>query len=355
VTPFWRSRRVFVTGHTGFKGSWLSLVLAQAGAEVVGYSNGVPTRPSHYEDARVGELITSVEGDVRDSKRLAREIERSSPEVVFHLAAQALVRRSYAEPLATYETNVLGTANLLESVRDTDVRAVVVVTSDKVYAPQPGRRHTEDDPLGGNDPYSASKAAAELVTAAYRHAFFGSTTGAAVATARAGNVIGGGDWAEDRLVPDVVRALTAGQPLEIRYPHALRPWQHVLDPIEGYLVLAERLCTDGSAARAWNFGPDADSSQTVERVALGIAAAWGEQLAFVPSTAQSLPEASSLELDATRARIELGWEPRWDLERGVRETAEWYRRREAGEDPRALTLGQIEAHAEEARRPAVAT
>lgn len=355
MTPFWRSRHVFVTGHTGFKGSWLSLVLARAGAEIVGYSDGVPTHPSLYEDARVDALLTSVEGDVRDGRHLAREIERHRPDIVFHLAAQALVRRSYAEPVATYETNLIGTVNVLEAVRDADVEAVVVVTSDKVYAPQPGRRHTEDDPLGGTDPYSSSKAAAELATAAYRSAFFGSGAGPAVATARAGNVIGGGDWAEDRLVPDIARALTAGRPLEIRYPNAVRPWQHVLDPVEGYLLLAERLCTDRATARSWNFGPDRAGCQTVELVAWDVAAAWGAELELVPSAAAPRPEAPSLELDATRARIELGWEPRWDLERAVRETADWYRRQAAGEDARDLTFAQIDAYLHDAPRPPVVT
>lgn len=344
---FWRGRRVLVTGHTGFKGSWLSVVLARAGAEVAGYSNGVPTQPSLYEDARIEEMLTPVHGDVRDGEALAGAVEHYRPEIVFHLAAQALVRRSYAEPVETYETNVVGTANALEAARGRDVRAVVVVTSDKVYAPAHGRRHTEDDPLGGNDPYSSSKAGAELVAAAYRE-LFRAENGPVVATARAGNVIGGGDWADDRLVPDVVRALTAGRPLELRYPDAVRPWQHVLETVAGYLLLAQRLCEDAAAGRAWNFGPTAERSHTVEWVARRVAEEWGEELELTPTSSPALPEEPSLELDATRARLELGWQPRWDLERAVRETAGWYRRQAAGDDARTLVLEQIEAFAADA-------
>ena len=252
---FWHGRRVFVTGHTGFKGSWLCLWLAWCGAKVVGYSDTIPTNPSLYEVAGVGDELSSIIGDVRDRDLLCRSLAEHRPEVVLHLAAQSLVRRSYAQPVLTYETNTIGTLNLLEAVRATDgVRAVVVVTTDKVYEHDRSHRYREDDFLGGRDPYSSSKACAELVTAAYRSSYFAGEEAPAVATVRAGNVIGGGDWAQDRLLPDLVAALVAGQGIEIRYPEATRPWQHVLNPLDGYLVLAERLCSDRGTARAWNFG-----------------------------------------------------------------------------------------------------
>ena len=341
---FWSGRRVFVTGHTGFKGSWLCLWLATAGAELVGYSDGIPTRPSLYEAASVEDVLASTIADVRDRDRLEESLRASRAEIVFHLAAQPLVRRSFAEPVLTYETNALGTLNLLEAVRTTDnVRAVVVVTTDKVYAETPSRRHDEDDPLGGSDPYSSSKACAELVVAAYRKSYFSGEGAPAIATVRAGNVIGGGDWAANRLVPDVVTALAAGRRVEIRYPSAVRPWQHVLNPLEGYLALAERLCSDRTHARAWNFGPDEPDSRSVGWIVDRIASLWGAELDARAAEAAQPPEAHSLELDSARAREELGWRPRWELEEGLRATVDWYRRHLAGEDARLLTLAQIEA------------
>jgi len=339
---FWSGRKVFVTGHTGFKGSWLCLWLAAAGAEVAGYSDGIPTQPSLFETASVGDVVASTFADVRDRDRLEAALRDARPDVAFHLAAQPLVRRSFAEPILTFETNVLGTVNLLEAVCATEsVRAAVVVTTDKVYAEALRRRHDEDDPLGGKDPYSSSKACAELVVAAYRQSYFGGDEAAAVATVRAGNVIGGGDWAADRLVPDVVAALAAGRAVELRYPDAIRPWQHVLNPLEGYLVLAERLWRDRAAARAWNFGPDAADSRSVGFVVDRIASLWGAELELGAAREQP-PEAHSLELDSTRAQEELGWRPRWDLDQGLRATVDWYRRHLAGEDGRHLTLAQIE-------------
>jgi CDP-glucose 4,6-dehydratase len=343
AASFWRERRVLATGHTGFKGGWLSLWLWRAGAEVVGYSNGVPTQPSLYEAARVDEVTRSIIGDVRDLRDLKRAFADHRPEVVFHLAAQPLVRASYADPVTTYETNVLGTANVLEAIRRTkSVRAAVIVTTDKVYEPVPGRAHREDDRLGGEDPYSSSKACAELVTAAYRASFFADEGAPAVATARAGNVIGGGDWARDRLIPDVVNALARDDDVEIRYPHAVRPWQHVLNPTEGYLLLAEALWQDRAAGRAWNFGPGPEDARSVEWVAKRAAELWGMSLRIVsPSSAQPA-ESESLELDASLARTELGWHPRWALDRGLEATIGWYRDHAAGEDARALTLAQID-------------
>jgi CDP-glucose 4,6-dehydratase len=341
---FWAGRKVLVTGHTGFKGSWLSLWLAHAGARVVGYSDGVPTTPSLYEAAVVDEMLTSVMADVRDRDALRQAFENERPEVVFHLAAQSLVRRSYVEPALTYETNVLGTLNVLEAARAVDdVRVVVVVTTDKVYEHVSSRPYQEDDRLGGADPYSSSKACAELVTAAYRTSLF-DDRGPAVATARAGNVIGGGDWAEDRLIPDVIAALTADRELQIRYPQATRPWQHVLNPLDGYPMLAERLWDDRGAAKAWNFGPAPEDSRTVESVAEQVAGLWGAVLRVVTPSEVQRPEAPSLQLDATAARTELGWLPRWELEAGLRATVSWYRRHADGEAARALVTEQIEAY-----------
>ena len=341
---FWRGRRVLVTGHTGFKGSWLCLRLARLGADVVGFSDGIPTNPSLYEAADVEEILISITGDIRDAASVRRAVAEHRPEVVLHLAAQSLVRRSFAAPVATYETNVLGTANVLEAFRGVrGVRAAVIVTSDKVYAPAPSRRHREDDPLGGADPYSSSKACAELVTEAYRTSFFAGDDAPAVATARAGNVIGGGDWAADRLIPDVTTALATGEPVEIRYPQAVRPWQHVLDALEGYLVLAERLWNDRSAARGWNFGPEHAEARTVEWVVSRVAEHWGVPISVTSSRGEQPSEAPSLELDSALARAELGWNPRWNLERALRATADWYRLHAAGASARDLTIAQIES------------
>lgn len=341
---FWRDRRVLVTGHTGFKGSWLSLWLARLGAATVGYSNGVPTDPSLYEAASVAETLTDTVGDVRDLAHLVRVLDEHRPEVVFHLAAQSLVRTSYAQPALTFETNLLGTVNVLEAVRATDsVRSVVVVTTDKVYEHAGSHPHREHDPLGGSDPYSSSKAAAELATAAYRSSYFAGAGAPAVATVRAGNVIGGGDWAQDRLLPDLIAALTAGDEVEIRYPQATRPWQHVLNPLSGYLLLAERLWDEPELARAWNFGPAGGDAKSVEWVVRRISELWGTELRMRSPRQPQPPEAPALQLDASLARERLGWSERWDIADGLRATVDWYRRWAAGEDVRALTTGQIEA------------
>jgi CDP-glucose 4,6-dehydratase len=342
---------VFITGHTGFKGSWLSLWLSQAGACLAGFADGVPSDPSLYEAGAVGEFVESTVGDVCDLESLARSLERHRPEVVFHLAAQPLVRRSLLEPVRTFETNVVGTTNLLEAVRPSDsVRVVVVITTDKVYKARLAHPHREDESLGGADPYSSSKASAELVVEAYRSSFFQQPTAPAVATARAGNVVGGGDWGEDRLMPDVIKALTAGRPVEIRYPRAVRPWQHVLNVLEGYLILAERLWVDRTLARAWNFGPDSLDARPVKWIVTRVAEHWGTPLE-VRSPAFAQPrETPSLELDSTRARDELGWMPRWNLERALQATVDWYRLFEAGRPARDLTISQIEAFSAEGKR-----
>jgi CDP-glucose 4,6-dehydratase len=340
VVSFWRGRRVLLTGHTGFKGSWLALQLAELGADVVGYANGVPTEPSLYELAEVGRDLVSITGDVRDAQLLRSTVADYRPEVVFHLAAQALVRASYVDPAGTFAVNVLGTVNLLEAVRAVDsVHVVVNVTTDKVYAPHAGGApYTEDEPLGGHDPYSTSKAASELVTASYRVSFPG---GAALATARAGNVIGGGDWAADRLIPDLMRGALAGEPVVVRHPDAVRPWQHVVNANGGYLLLAEKLWEDPSLAGAWNFGPDADDAVPVRALVARLSELWGSEIKVRAPDGAQPHEAETLRLDSSRARSMLGWQPQWDLDRALTSIVEWYRVFAAGGSTRDATLAQI--------------
>jgi CDP-glucose 4,6-dehydratase len=343
---FWRGRRVFLTGHTGFKGGWLSLWLAQQGAKVSGFSLAPAAAPNFFETARVGEvLVTHETGDIRDAGLLARAMARAEPEIVFHLAAQSLVRPSYAAPVETYATNVMGTVHLLEAARGIPgIAAIVNVTSDKCYENrETAHRYAEDDAMGGYDPYSSSKGAAELVSAAYRRSYF-SEPGPALASARAGNVIGGGDWAEDRLVPDFFRALDEGKPLVIRSPHAVRPWQHVLEPLSGYLRLAEMLAEDGGAyAGGWNFGPDAASEQTVGFVADELARRMGGTVEIAQTPQPH--EAGLLRLNSAKARTKLGWTPRWTLETALARTADWHRAWRAHQDMHAFSLDQIAVYA----------
>jgi CDP-glucose 4,6-dehydratase len=350
---FWRGKRVFLTGHTGFKGSWLSLWLQSMGAEVVGYSAGVPTTPSLFELARVGEAMTSVEGDIRDLGALRDALAEHRPAVVIHMAAQPLVRRSFREPVETYETNVLGTVHVLEAVRTTPgVKLLINVTSDKCYEEQgDGRRpYREDDAKGGRDPYSNSKGCAELVTAAYRESFFsGGPTGSeetAVASVRAGNVIGGGDWAEDRLVPDIMRSVLEGRSVLIRNPDAVRPWQHVLNPLSGYLLLGQKLWEEPSFAEGWNFGPDESDVRPVRWLVDRVRSLWGNGLTWEedPSGAQP-PEASYLQLDSSKARERLGWRPGWNLDQALEGLVRWYREYQAGADMREVALNEIRAFA----------
>jgi CDP-glucose 4,6-dehydratase len=339
---FWRGRRVFITGHTGFKGAWLTLWLSELGARVTGYSLPPPTDPSLFEAAGVARLVDSIEGDIRDLGKLRDAMVVAVPEVVFHLAAQALVRRSYAEPIETFSSNVMGTVNVLEALRACpSARAAVIVTSDKCYENRGlARGYVEDDPLGGHDPYSSSKACAEIVAAAYRRSFFDG--GAAIATARAGNVIGGGDWAEDRLVPDMVRAFLAGRAVRIRNPDATRPWQHVLDPLAGYLLLAERLCADGPRfAQAWNFGPGPEGSVTVRSVVEKIARQWGPGAHWELDAGEHPHEARVLALDPARARRELGWTPRLGFADSVAWTVDWYRQCTGAGNARAIITKQM--------------
>ncbi len=337
---FWRGRRVLLTGHTGFKGSWLALQLAELGADVVGYADGIPTEPSLYELAQVSQDLESVTGDVRDAELLRKTVADHRPEIVLHLAAQALVRASYADPAGTFAVNVLGTVNLLDAVRAVGgVRVVVNVTTDKVYAPHAGSAaYTETEALGGHDPYSTSKAASELVTSSYRVSF---PAGATLATARAGNVIGGGDWAADRLVPDLMRAAIAGEPVVVRNPDSVRPWQHVVGANSGYLLLAEKLWDDPSLAGAWNFGPDAEDAVSVRTIVERLSELWGTEIELQSPEGDQPHEAETLRLDSSRARSALGWRPHWDLERALASIVDWYRVYTAGGSMRDTTLAQI--------------
>ena len=341
---FWRGRRVLVTGHTGFKGAWLVLWLRELGAAVTGFALDPPTDPSLYAAARVGEGIEDLRGDLEDPGAVDRAFEAAHPEVVVHMAAQPLVRRSFQDPLGTYETNVMGTVHLLEALRAApDARAAVVVTSDKCYELRPdGAACREDDRLGGRDPYSSSKACAELVTAAYRRSFPG---GAATATARAGNAIGGGDWAPDRVVPDAMRAGLAREELVVRNPDAVRPWQHVLSPLSGYLLLVERLWDDRSAAGAWNFGPDPSDELPVREVADRTCELWVEGLRWTAAADGGPPETAVLRLDSTKAREELGWGPAWQLDQALGATVEWHRAVRDGADAREVCAAQIADYA----------
>jgi len=342
-SAFWAGRRVLVTGHTGFKGGWLSLWLKHMGADVTGYALAPPTNPSLFECAGVALGMQSVLGDVRDTAALRDAMQTARPQVVLHLAAQSLVRRSYRDPVETYATNVMGTVNLLEAVRACpDVKAVVVVTSDKCYENREwvwGYR--ENEAMGGYDPYSSSKGCAELVTAAWRRSFL-AEAGIGVATVRAGNVIGGGDWAEDRLIPDILRAFDAGEPVAIRSPQATRPWQHVLEPLAGYLRLAEKLCGDPAGyAGAWNFGPKEDDVRPVLWIVERLAARWGAGAAWRADDAQQPHEAGCLTLDSAKARSRLRWQPQLRLEQALDWIVDWHKARRGGEDMRTFTLGQI--------------
>ncbi len=341
---FWKGKRVLLTGHTGFKGSWLALWLSRLGAEVTGYALEPPTDPALFELVDLqGRLAAHHLADIRDARRLRQVVDATRPEIVFHLAAQPLVRASYRQPLETLEANVMGTANLLEALRGRgEVRAVVVITSDKCYENREWLwPYRENEALGGHDPYSASKAAAEIVTTAYRRSFFESGD-CAVATARAGNVIGGGDFAEDRLLPDLFRASAAGDTLHLRYPEAVRPWQHVLEPLRAYLMLAERLCDSGSDyAGAWNFGPEEADICTVREVVDSLA----ERIPELRWSEDRIPqphEAGLLRLDSSQARQRLGWRPVWRLDKALEATADWYLAWQQGQDLAALTEAQLQ-------------
>lgn len=340
---FWRGKRVLLTGHTGFKGAWLSLWLQQMGAEVTGLALAPDTQPNLFEVAKVAEGMTSIVGDIRDRALVLQVMQQAKPEIVIHMAAQALVRPSYQFPVETYETNVMGTVHVLDAVRQTPgVKAVVSVTSDKCYENREWQRgYTEDDAMGGHDPYSNSKGCAELVTASYRNSFL-AEQGVALASGRAGNVIGGGDWAVDRLIPDMLRAISAGQPVKIRSPHAIRPWQHVLEPLSGYLELAQKLYTDGAAfAEGWNFGPAESDAKPVEWVIEKLTQLWGEGASWVLDNNPQPHEATYLKLDCTKAKERMGWQARWPLETTLARIVRWHKAFDAKADMRGETLADI--------------
>lgn len=348
---FWCGKKVFLTGHTGFKGSWLSLWLQQLGVELTGYALSPPTNPSLFQTAHVGDGIRSIIADIRDASALAQAMQEAKPDVVIHMAAQALVRHSYIAPVETYATNVMGTVHLLEAVRHCDtVRAVVNVTSDKCYENREWHwGYRENEPMGGYDPYSSSKGCAELVTAAYRNSYFNlahpSERGVAIASARAGNVIGGGDWAQDRLIPDIVRAIDKGQPVNIRSPHAIRPWQHVLEPLSGYLALAEKLYVNGQAfAESWNFGPADEDARPVQWLVEEFVRQWGGGACWHLDENPQPHEAHYLKLDCSKAKSQLGWRPRWDLAETIASIVVWHKVCRQQEDMKSFCFRQIEAY-----------
>ena len=348
---FWQGKRVFLTGHTGFKGSWLSLWLQSLGASVTGYALTPPTEPSLYVTAKVANGMVTVIGDVRDLQTLQKAMQQAKPEIIVHMAAQSLVRESYAQPVDTYAVNVMGTVNLLEAVRQTPgVKAVVNVTTDKCYENREwvwGYR--ENEPMGGYDPYSSSKGCAELVTSAYRSSFFNPQTysqhGVAIATARAGNVIGGGDWAKNRLIPDMINAFEAGKKAILRNPHAIRPWQHVLEPLRGYMTLAEHLYHQGPAfAEGWNFGPNDDDARSVGWIATQLSLKWGQDASWQADAGEHPHEASYLKLDISKARSKLKWHPVMPLESALDLIVNWSQQRLKGCDVRFVTLSQIQTY-----------
>jgi CDP-glucose 4,6-dehydratase len=343
---FWQGKRVFLTGHTGFKGSWVSLWLQSMGAQVHGLSLAPPTTPALFDEARVGQGMVSTLGDIRDYDTVLSAMRACKPDIVLHMAAQPLVRYSYQAPVETYATNVMGTVHVLEAVRTLgSVRAVVNVTTDKCYDNKEwiwGYR--EDEPMGGHDPYSNSKGCSELVTKAYRQSFF-HQSGTALASARAGNVIGGGDWALDRLVPDILRAFEQDQSVFIRNPHATRPWQHVLEPLSGYLVLAQALYIEGqSHAQAWNFGPRDEDAQPVQWIVNEMVQRWGKGARWHLDTADHPHEANYLKLDISKAKAHLGWQPRWTLANALEHIVQWHRTWLAKGDVRAMCLQQIQQY-----------
>lgn len=339
---FYKDKRLFITGHTGFKGSWLALWLTELGARVYGYSLSPPTDPNLFTLINLTERLGGhIISDIRDRKALEDAIHDAQPEIVFHLAAQSLVRKGYSDPVYTYETNIMGTVNLLEAIRHTDsVKACVIVTSDKCYENQEWVwPYRETDALGGIDPYSSSKACAEIITASYRKSFL--SPKAAVATVRAGNVIGGGDWAQDRLIPDFIRAVIKREVINVRYPEAIRPWQHVLEPLYGYLLLAEKLYNNGSPySGAWNFGPDATDTRPVKWI-LEYLKAHFKGASWYSDPSKQPEETLTLKLDSSKAHTFLGWRPLWQIEKALDETAKWYKAYLNGEDMKIETLKQI--------------
>jgi CDP-glucose 4,6-dehydratase len=353
LADFYRGRRVFITGHTGFKGSWLCIWLQRMGATVTGYALSPPTNPNLFELCRMNELIHSITADVRDLDALQKAMLDAKPEIVIHMAAQPLVRDSYKNPAETFAINVMGTVNLLESVRNCEsVRAVINVTTDKVYANQEWAwGYRENEPLGGYDPYSCSKACSDLITAAYRNSFFNPSPprpvnfSTSIATARAGNVIGGGDWGKDRLIPDCIHAFLKGEPVHLRKPDSIRPWQHVLEPLSGYLLLARRLFQDGARfADAWNFGPDDQDARSVSWIVATLCEKWGNGASYAIDAGEHLHEANYLKLDCSRARALLDWRPVWNLDTALDAIVQWTAAYRDGADLRKVCLKQIEEY-----------
>ncbi len=346
---FWKGKSVFLTGHTGFKGSWLSLWLQSLGAEVTGYALKPPTHPNLFEVASVEKAMRSNIGDIRDLENLKKVMKEANPDVLIHMAAQPLVRYSYSNPVETYATNVMGTVHVLEAARgNQNIRAILNITSDKCYDNKEiDRGYREDDPMGGFDPYSNSKGCAELVSAAYRNSFFTVDQylehGVALATARAGNVIGGGDWAEDRLIPDFIRSMEKKEKLIIRNPHAIRPWQHVLEPLQGYLLLCQKLYEEGPLfSESFNFGPEEKDSKDVEWIACHIVKVWGEGAAYeVRANASSLHEAHFLKLDCTKANKRLGWHAKSDIHVALEKICAWHKAYLKNEDMHQYSLNDI--------------
>jgi CDP-glucose 4,6-dehydratase len=350
---FWRDKTVLVTGHSGFKGAWLSLWLHKLGAKVIGFALDPPTTPNLYELARIEDCITSVRRDVRDIGAITATIDEYRPGILIHMAAQSLVRPSYLDPVLTYTTNVLGTVNVLEAARHAQsIRVVINITSDKCYE-NSGRHHAfvESDPMGGHDPYSSSKGCAELVTAAYQHSYFAPGDALAhprgLASVRAGNVIGGGDWAKDRLIPDLITAFMEGRPAQLRNPRAIRPWQHVLEPLSGYLCLAQCLWNDGpDFSGGWNFGPEQTDIRPVAWVADAVAALWGDDAQWAVAEGDHPHEAPTLRLDCAKAKERLHWTPRLSLAEALEWTVAWYRAYAGDQSLRYLTEQQIDQYAE---------
>lgn len=346
-TQFWEGKKVFITGHTGFKGAWLSLWLQSMGAMVTGYSLPPAAGPGIFSQSEIERSMRHITGDIRDSEKLRSAFYEAEPDIVFHLAAQSLVRRSYQNPAETYSTNVMGTVNLFESIAGmSSAKAVINVTSDKCYENMEwSRGYNESDRLGGHDPYSTSKACSELVTQAYRNLFAARNHNAKLASVRAGNVIGGGDWADDRLIPDLMRAYINRRPLCLRYPHAVRPWQHVLEPLAGYLLLAERIYSGRvDYADAWNFGPDDVQVCSVGSVVRQIQTLLGEKIDTDTDVGSQPHEALILKLDCSRARSKLQWKPRWGLEESLKKTTDWYMAYQNGQNMRHFSLSQIDSY-----------
>jgi CDP-glucose 4,6-dehydratase len=351
MNSFWQGKRVFLTGHTGFKGAWLSLWLSKLGAKVTGFALEPPTTPSLFRIASIDEKVISCTGDIRNFDFFSNQVSTAKPEIVIHMAAQALVRESYKNPVDTYATNIMGTVHLLEIIRTVpSVKAAVIVTSDKCYENRErSQAYRENEPMGGYDPYSSSKGCAELATNAYRRSFFNpavpESSPALIATVRAGNVIGGGDWAEDRIIPDCMKAILENRKIIIRNPDAIRPWQHVLEPLHGYLILAQKLYENGkSYAEPWNFGPDDQDAITVKDLVKKLCDMWKGKAEFTVSNDAGPHEAHFLKLDSTKARSRLGWKPVWNINRALESITDWYEAFQDGQTMSDVCLKQIEEY-----------